>query len=311
MFLSIIIPCYNEQEVIRETHRRVAGLIEQWMGEGLIEQCETIYVDDGSSDDTLRILQELAAQDQNVKVLSFSGNFGHQPALLAGMHHAQGDAAVSLDADLQDPPEAIGQMLQRVAEGYEMVYGVRGSRRTDSFFKRATARMFYRLMRWLKVPVVFDHADYRMVTRPVLEALKEYKEVNLFLRGMFPQMGFKSCRVKFDRQERLAGQTKYPLRKMISFAIQGITSFSYFPLRIAFFLGAIVFTISIVMAIWVLVTVAMGKSMHGWASTVLPLYLFGGLQMILIGILGEYIGKIYLEVKHRPPYLIGKKINFD
>ncbi len=311
MLLSIIIPCYNEQEVIRETHKQVAALIDQWCSEELIDECELIYVDDGSVDDTPTILRELAEHDKHVKIISFSGNFGHQSALLAGLHHARGDAAVSLDADLQDPPEAVGEMLQKVRAGYEIVYGVRESRDTDTFFKRTTARMFYGLMRGLKVPVVYDHADYRMLTRPVLEALKGFREVNLFLRGLFPLMGFKSCQVKFDRRERFAGQTKYPLGKMLSFAIQGITSFSYFPLRIAFFLGAIVFTISIVMAVWVLVTVAMGKSMHGWASTVLPLYLFGGLQMILIGILGEYIGKIYLEVKRRPTYIISRKINFD
>ncbi len=309
MKLSLVIPCYNESKVISETFNRVSTLAGQWRDESLISDYEFIFVDDGSTDDTFDQLNTFAQHDPRVKVLSFSNNFGHQPALLAGLHHATGDAAVSLDADLQDPPETIREMIQKVNDGAEIVYAVRSSRETDTVFKRTTARCFYRVMRFCKVPLLFDHADFRLMTRPVLEALKQFTEVNLFLRGMFPLMGFKSEIVYFKRQQRFAGETKYPLGKMVSFAIQGITSFSYFPLRISFFLGLAIFVLSILFTVYALVSVALGRTVPGWASIVIPLYLFGGLQFIILGIIGEYIGRIYQEVKRRPVYIIREKIN--
>lgn len=311
MKLSIVIPCYNESKVISETFSRISALAGRWRDESLISDYELIFVDDGSTDDTFDQLNTFAQHDPRVKVLSFSNNFGHQPALLAGLHHATGDAAVSLDADLQDPPETIREMIQKVNDGAEIVYAVRSCRETDTAFKRITARCFYRVMRFCKVPLLFDHADFRLMTRPVLEALKQFSEVNLFLRGMFPLMGFKSEIVYFKRQERFAGETKYPLRKMVSFAIQGITSFSYFPLRISFFLGLAIFLLSILFTMYALVSVALGHTVPGWASIVIPLYLFGGLQFIILGIIGEYIGRIYQEVKRRPTYIIREKINLS
>jgi glycosyltransferase involved in cell wall biosynthesis len=310
MKLSIVIPCFNEQEVIRKTNGRLLGLLEGFYANGVIRRHEIIYVDDGSRDATLSILKELAEKDSNIKVISFTRNFGHQCALSAGLHHATGDVTVSMDADLQDPPEAIEEMIRQYQSGYDIVYGVRRNRDKDTLFKRNTARLFYRFMRKMGVDLVENHADFRLLSKPVLEAFRDYTEVNRFLRGMFPLMGFRRSIVEYERVERFAGETKYPLKRMVSFAIEGITSFSYLPLRVASILGLAISLVAFFLIVWVIAVKFLGLAVPGWASTVLPIYLLGGIQLVVLGIIGEYIGKIYVEVKRRPLYLIKETVNF-
>lgn len=310
MKLSMIIPCYNEEEVIQETNKRLGALINVLYSKAIIKEHEIIYIDDGSQDNTLTILRRLASIDKNIKVIAFSNNFGHQSALTAGLHHASGDVSISLDADLQDPPEVVEEMLIKYQRGYDIVYGVRKSRNNDSFFKKITAQIFYKLLKTMGVNLIEDHADFRLVSRPVLNAFTSYTEVNRFLRGLFPLIGFKQCIVEYERKKRFSGQTKYPLKKMISLAIEGITSFSYVPLRIVAVLGFMTAVITIFLILWVFIIKFLGKAIPGWASTVLPIYLFGGIQLMFLGILGEYIGKIYMETKKRPIYLIKEKLNF-
>ncbi|MCG6553368.1 MAG: glycosyltransferase family 2 protein [Candidatus Magnetominusculus sp. LBB02] len=311
MKLSVVIPCFNEEQVIDEVYGRLKILLNSYIEKQLIDDYEVIYVDDGSSDGTLSALKRLAASDKQIKAISFSGNFGHQPALTAGLHHAEGDMAVSLDADLQDPPEIIEQMIIRCRAGADIVYGVRQDRKDDTFFKRTTAVAFYKFMTLMGVNIIYNHADYRMLSRPALEAFKTYGEVNRFLRGMFPAMGFKHSVVTYKRERRFAGTTKYPLKKMVSFAVEGITSFTNFPLRLASVLGFINFAAAAVLGLWAIATKLKGGAVPGWASIVLPIYLFGGIQLMFIGILSEYVGKIYMEVKHRPLFIIREKYNFD
>ena len=311
MYLSIVVPCYNEQEVIHITHKKLSNLLNRWKSKKLIDQYEIIYVNDGSNDKTLSYLKEISNKNSSHKILSFSGNFGHQAALSAGLHHAHGNAVVSLDADLQDPPEVIEEMIKKYNEGFEIIYGVRRSRKKDTMFKRLTAQTYYSFMKSMKVNLIYNHADFRLISKPVLNEFKKYNEINRFLRGIFPLLGFKQCIVEYEREERFAGVTKYPLKKMLSFAVEGITSFSFIPLRIASIIGFIVFLISIGMGIWALSRKLLGFVVPGWSSIVIPLYVFSGLQMCFLGIMGEYIGKIYKEVKNRPIYIVQEKINFD
>jgi glycosyltransferase involved in cell wall biosynthesis len=307
--LSVVIPCHNEQGVVEETHRRLSNLFADWKQQGKLRDGEIVFVDDGSRDDTLAILERLAAGDPAMRVVSLSRNFGHQAALVAGLAHAAGDAIVTIDADLQDPPEVIGDMLDRFREGYDVVYGVRSSRATDTVMKRATARGFYKFSRAMGVDLIYDHADYRMISRAVRHAFLQYQETNLFIRGIFPAMGFKHTSVTYDRAERFAGETKYPFRKMMAFALEGITSFSRKPLRIAFSIGVLVFVGSVAACVWAVIAKVTGRAIPGWLSTVLPLYVFMGLQMIFLGILGEYLGKVYMETKRRPRFLVRRLIN--
>lgn len=304
MKLSIVMPCWNEEEVVSFTAQTVCELAGQWVAKGLIDDYECLFVDDGSTDGTRALLASAAAGNPHIRVVHLSRNFGHQAAMLAGLHTADGDAVVTLDVDLQDPPEVIERMLEKVREGNDVVFGVRQSRQTDTFVKRVTARGCYRLMRALGVPALYDHADFRMATRRAVEALKQFREVNVFLRGIFPSLGFRTCVVTYDRAKRHAGTAKYTYRKLLGLAMQGVTSFSPVPLRLAFWLGAMVFVASLGMSGWVLASKLMGERVAGWASIALPLYLLGGIQMMLIGILGEYVGRIYMEIKHRPPYII-------
>ncbi|NLI83710.1 MAG: glycosyltransferase family 2 protein [Deltaproteobacteria bacterium] len=311
MKLSIVVPCYNEESVIGETAGRLVRLADGWISTGLISDFEILFVDDGSKDNTLAILKDLARQNPHIKMISFSGNFGHQAALSAGLHHAGGDAAVSLDADLQDPPEVIEEMLEKYREGCQIVYGVRKERPDDTAFKKYTAHAFYRLMALMGVNIVYNHADFRLLSRPVLDELKRFREVNRFLRGIIPTMGFEHAMVYYDRDRRFAGQTKYPLRRMLSFAVEGITSFSSVPLRIAAFLGLFIFFMSLLLSGWALTVYYAGETVPGWASTVLPIYFLGGIQLMFFGILGEYIAKVYMEVKGRPLYIIREKYNLE
>lgn len=311
MKLSIVIPCYNEEKVLQETSSRLITLISSWITRALINDYEIIYINDGSQDNTLTILKQLAANNKNIKVISFSGNFGHQAALTAGLHYASGDATVSMDADLQDPPEVIEEMLDKFHEGFDIVYGVRSTRGRDSYFKKLTAKGFYRLMKLIGVPLIYEHADFRLLSARAITEFKKYTEVNRFLRGIIPLMRFNNCVVEYERKERFAGHTKYPLKKMLIFAIEGITSLSLVPLRIASFIGLIMFLVSLLLSVWAFSVKIKGMALPGWASTVLPIYLLGGIQLMFLGIMGEYIGKIYLEVKKRPLFIIKETYNLE
>jgi len=309
--LSIVIPCYNEEKVLQETSSRLITLISSWITRALINDYEIIYINDGSQDNTLTILKQLAANNKNIKVISFSGNFGHQAALTAGLHYASGDATVSMDADLQDPPEVIEEMLDKFHEGFDIVYGVRSTRGRDNYFKKLTAKGFYRLMKLIGVPLIYEHADFRLLSARAITEFKKYTEVNRFLRGIIPLMRFNNCVVEYERKERFAGHTKYPLKKMLIFAIEGITSLSLVPLRIASFIGLIMFLVSLLLSVWAFSVKIKGMALPGWASTVLPIYLLGGIQLMFLGIMGEYIGKIYLEVKKRPLFIIKETYNLE
>ena len=267
-------------------------------------------MDDGSQDRTAELLAEATHAYQQFKVIHFSRNFGHQAALLAGYEFAKGDVIVSLDADLQDPPELIITMLEKLKEGYDIIYAARKSRGIDSWFKRMTADLFYWLMKKLGAEIISNHADFRMITRRVLNEFLKFNENNLFIRATFPMVGFPSCVVYYDRPERKAGKTKYPFRKMLEFAIDGLTSFSVVPLRICSLVGLFVSLLALLMLLWSLVVKIIGGALPGWTSTVAPLYLLGGVQLLFLGIVGEYIGKIYSEVKNRPRYIIQETVNF-
>ncbi len=309
MKLSVIVPVFNEEKVIETTHRRVLGILEGLLRRDLIDDYEIIYVDDGSKDATLTFLRNFSGESTRNKVLSFSRNFGHQSALAAGLINSSGDAVVSLDADLQDPPELIETMLEEYRKGHDIVYAVRRDRRTDSVFKRWTARLFYKTMKVMGADTIHDHADYRLVSKRVVEAYRGIKEVNIFLRGIFPYMGFAHALVYYDRQERVAGTTKYPLRKMMAFAWEGITSFSSIPLRLASIVGLAIFLSSVGLIAWAFYVKLIGKAIPGWSSVVIPVLFVGGLNVLLLGLVGEYVGKIYLEVKRRPLFIIKERYN--
>ncbi len=311
MKLSVVIPLFNEEAVIRTTHDTVIKTLARLTGKGMIDEYEIIFVDDGSRDRSLEILRGFAAESPRVKVISFSRNFGHQRALAAGILHSSGDAVVSLDADLQDPPELIGEMLEKNRLGNDIIYAVRKARTKDTLFKRATARFFYRLMQALGVDLIFDHADYRLISKKVVDAFRSIRESNIFLRGIFPYLGFNHEIVYYERQERYAGDTKYPLRKMLSFAWEGITSFSNVPLRLASLAGVVISVSSLVLVAWAFYEKFAGRTVPGWTSTVIPLFFIGGLNILFLGLIGEYIGKIYLEVKRRPLFLVKETHNLE
>lgn len=304
--LSIVVPCYNEQEVMPETNRRLMALLDRLVAAGLIADGSGVYyVDDGSRDSTWSLIQHLSTQERRVHGIKLSRNRGHQAALIAGLLTVPGDALVSIDADLQDDVEVIEKMVLEFTAGHEVVYGVRDSRATDTAFKRGTALAYYGLLRRMGVDLVHNHADFRLLGRRAVEALREYGEVNLFLRGIVPMIGYRAATVKYDRAERFAGVSKYPLRKMLAFAIEGITSLSVVPLRLITLLGFIVSAFSFVMIIFIVYgTLVMKAAIPGWASSVVPIYFLGGIQLLSIGILGEYVAKIYLETKRRPRFFI-------
>lgn len=304
--LSIVVPCYNEEAVLEETIRQISGVLDRLTAAGRISAHSRIYfVDDGSRDRTWAMIEQASRANSRVAGIKLARNRGHQNALLAGLFTARGDAIISLDADLQDDVNAVDEMVARYCEGADVVYGVRRSRDHDSVFKRTTAGWFYRAMRAVGVDLVSDHADYRLLSRRVVEHLKSFREVNLFLRGIIPLVGFQSARVYYDRGERHAGASKYPLRKMLSFAFDGLTSFSNFPLRMITLLGFVVFVFSLLISGWILyVALWTDDAVPGWASTALPMYFLGGIQLLCLGVMGEYIGKIYTEVKARPRYII-------
>lgn len=308
--LGLVIPCYNEEEVLPETTSRLIPLLARMRDEGLIAADSAIfYVDDGSRDRTWSMIEELSAEHPEVCGIKLSRNRGHQNALLCGLMTAPGDLLISVDADLQDDLDVIPQMVRHYRDGCEIVYGVRKRRDTDTFFKRATAEGYYKLMAAMKVDIVFNHADYRLLSRRALEALSEYREVNLFLRGLVRLLGYRSAIVEYDRAERFAGESKYPLRKMLSFAWQGITSFSTAPLRLITTLGFLVSFVSLALAVWALVIkLFVHKAFPGWASTVVPMYFLGGVQLLSLGVIGEYVAKIYMETKMRPRFHVESRL---
>jgi len=304
--LSIVVPCYNEEEVLPETVKQMSLLIDEMIEEKLIANNSSIwFVDDGSKDKTWQMISDYSTSNSKIKGVKLSRNKGHQNALLAGLETADGDLLVSIDADLQDDITVIREMVKEYYKGHDVVYGVRKVRTTDTVFKRTTAQGFYTLIQKLGVDVVYNHADFRLMSRRAIEALKEHKEVNLFLRGMIPLIGFSSTNVEYARTERFAGESKYPLKKMLALAVDGITSFSAYPLRLIAGLGFSIFLFSIFISLWVFYTLIFtGDAIPGWASSVLPMYLLGGIQLLSIGVVGEYVGKIYMESKNRPRYVI-------
>jgi polyisoprenyl-phosphate glycosyltransferase len=310
--LVVVIPCYNESQGITETASRLMAMLNDLAAKSKIDDRSFIYfVNDGSKDNTWELIERLHRDNDRIKGLKLARNFGHQNALLAGLLSIKdrADCAISMDADLQDDISAIEEFIDCYHQGYEIVYGVRRERTQDTLFKKYTAIVFYKIIRLLGVEVIYNHADYRLTSSQVLNALASFKEFNLFLRGLFPLIGFKSTSIYYDRGERFAGVSKYPIRKMISFALEGITSFSIIPLRIVTACGFIIFLLSILMSLSILYeTLIKHNTVPGWASTVLPIYFIGGLQLLGIGMLGEYIGKIYKEVKARPRFITETEI---
>lgn len=308
--LAIVVPCYNEQEVLPQTFDALTRVLSELMEQQKIsESSKVYYVDDGSRDNTWSQLREKASADPHVVAIKLSGNRGHQKALYAGLCETIEDAVVSIDADLQDGPENIIAMVDEYLNGHDVVYGVRSERKTDTFFKRFTAEGYYHLMRRMGVDLVFNHADFRLMSRRALNAFKGYPEANLFLRGIVRELGYPSSVVAYERQERAAGESKYPLRKMLSFAWEGITSFSTVPLRAITVLGFAAGLLSIVALFWVLATRMFTESaVPGWASILLPLLFIGSVQLLCLGILGEYLAKIYAEVKNRPKYHVEQRV---
>lgn len=305
--LSIIVPCYNEQEVLAETMEQLATKVEQMIHENIVSKnSKILFVDDGSIDNTWKLIYKASLSNELIKGLKLSKNAGHQNALLAGLFAAKdsSDCLISIDADLQDDIDAINEMVRKYMEGYEIVYGVRSSRESDTFFKRFTAEGFYKLMDKLGVKLIFNHADFRLMSRRAVKELEQFAECNMFLRGIVPLIGFNSANVYYDRKERLAGETKYPLKKMLAFAFDGITSFSVTPIRLVLLVGFLSFMISLLFGIYFLILKFFGKTELGWTSLITSIWLIGGLQLIAIGLVGEYIGKIYKETKRRPKYIV-------
>jgi len=305
--LYIIVPCYNEQQVLPETSRLLLEKIKSLIWAGRIsEKSRVVFVNDGSNDLTWQIIKKLHTASKYLCGIKLSKNFGHQNAVLAGLLAVKdkADMVISMDADLQDDINAVDAMVEKYHEGCEIVYAVRKGRKNDSFFKRFSAEVFYKVMKHLGANTIFNHADYRLMSKRAVEALAEFDEVNLFLRGIVPMLGFKSDFVYYERKERFAGESKYPLKKMIAFAFEGITSFSIRPIRMITLMGTLVFLASIAMLVYVLVSFFSGNAVAGWPSIVISVWGTGGLTLLSIGIVGEYIGKIYLESKKRPRFII-------
>ncbi len=304
--LSIVVPCYNEQAVLPETAIRLSAVLDDLVRSGKITfDSQVILVDDGSGDATWEVIRQQNTRDGRIRGLRLSANRGHQTALMAGLFAADGAAIVSIDADLQDDVRAIEEMIDAHHGGADIVYGVRKSRAADTGFKRNTAEWYYRLMARLGVKIIYNHADFRLMSRRAVEALKQYTEINLFLRGIVPLIGYRTATVYYARAARFAGESKYPLRKMLALALDGVTSFTAFPLRLIALLGVIVSVFSIGMIVWALwIKLFTSNALPGWASSVIPIYLLGGIQLFSIGVVGEYIAKIYAETKSRPRYFI-------
>jgi len=310
MKLNIVVPCYNEEAVLHETTKQLSQLVDDLIAKGKIQSCEILYVDDGSHDATWTLIEELQKSSTYVHGLKLAHNVGHQFALWAGLEYAaeRADAIISIDADLQDDIAVIEQMIDAYKDGCEVVYGVRKERKTDTVFKRWTALGFYSLMQKMGVNIVYNHADFRLTSQRATQELMRYPERNMFIRGMVRLLGFKTAEVYYDRKERFAGESKYPLTKMLNFAVDGITSFSIQPLRMIATIGFIVTVLSFVAAVYALVSYLCGSVVAGWTSMLISIWFIGGAILLSLGIIGEYIGKIYKEVKRRPRYHIEKTI---
>ena len=310
--LMVVIPCYNEEEVLPETSRRLVDKMAALVEKGLIAQdSRVLLVDDGSRDRTWELISALNRDNPLFEGVKLSRNRGHQNALLAGLMTAKGrcDMCISMDADLQDDMDAMDRFIEKYEQGCEVVYGVRNKRETDTVFKRETALMFYRLMKGLGVDITYNHADYRLMSNRALEALSQFGEVNLFLRGLAPLVGFQSDTVYYDRSERFAGESKYPFKKMLAFAIDGITSFSVKPLRLITTVGLVIFVVSLLMLLYTLISWIGGHAVLGWTSTLASIWMIGGIQLLSLGVIGEYVGKIYNEAKPRPRFIIDRYLN--
>lgn len=305
--LTIVVPCYNEEEILSYTISQLKGLLTEMVNENLISaHSKILFVDDGSQDRTWKLIFKETLNNGPIKGLKLSRNVGHQNALLAGMFTSkdESDCIVTIDADLQDDIFAMKEFVRKYREGYEIVYGVREKRDSDTFFKRTTAESFYKIIKSLGVELVYNHADFRLMSKRAVKELERFEEINLFLRGIVPLIGFKSTNVYYERKERIAGETKYPLKKMLSFAFDGITSFSMKPIRFVLFVGFASFFISLIFALYFLILKFFGNTELGWTSLITSIWLIGGLQLIAVGLVGEYVGKIYGEVKRRPKYTI-------
>lgn len=311
MNIAFIIPCFNEEKTLEETSRTLCAKFDRLLSSGLItSSSKLVFIDDGSTDFTWDLLKAFAEKDDRIKAIKLATNKGHQNALLAGLlsTYSNHDATISLDADLQDDIEVIDEMIREFSRGKEIVYGVRNDRDSDSFFKRLFAQSFYKLMSLFGAKTIYNHADFRLASKKAISHLNDFNEVNLYLRGIFPQIGLDYSYVHYSRKNRLSGESKYTIKKMVSFAINGLTSFSIAPLRIATLLGILSLSLTIVLTVWAFYSKATGNVIKGWSSTVLSIYFLGSIQLICIGILGEYIGKIYMEVKKRPRYIIEEEI---
>ena len=309
--IYLVLPCYNEEEVLYETSARLKTKMEQLISENKISKDSRVaFVDDGSKDKTWNIIEELKESNELFAGIKLSRNRGHQNTLLAGLMTVKDhcDAAISLDADLQDDINVIDKFIDKFIDGCDVVYGVRSDRKTDTVFKRTTAQGFYKVMKFLGVDIVYNHADYRLMSKRALEALGEFEEVNLFLRGIVPLIGYKSDVVLYERNERFAGESKYPLKKMLSFAFEGITSFSVKPIRLVLNIGILMFTTSLLFLLYFIALWLFGKTVEGWATIVVSIWMLGGVQLLCLGVIGEYIGKIYIETKKRPKFIIDKFI---
>lgn len=311
--LSIVVPCYNEEAALPETARRLIELLVDMRMRGEVDEASAVYfVDDGSSDRTWKIIEALSAADPLIHGIKLSRNCGHQNALLAGLFTAPGDAVISIDADLQDSPESMRAMLDAHRGGADVVYGVRRRRTADSLFKRFSAEGYYWLLGCLGAEIVFNHADYRLLSRRAIEALAQYGERNIFLRGIIPQLGFCSAIIYYDRTERMIGETKYPLRKMLAFALEGVTSFSAAPLRAITLFGLFVSILSFGGGVWALWERLVNEAgVPGWASTLVPMFFLGGIQLLSLGVIGEYVAKTYVESKKRPRYFIEREVGVE
>ncbi len=309
--LSLVIPVFNEEQTLPELDRRLKGFLSALPN--VRDDFEVVFVDDGSRDRSRELLLEMAAREPRYRVLAFSRNFGHQLAITAGVDRAEGEAVVVMDADLQDPPEVVGEMLTRFREGYDVVYGVRRKRHGETLFKRATAALFYRLMRAMTgVTIPLDAGDFRLMSRPVVLTLRALREQHRFVRGMVSWVGFRQIAVTYDREARFAGETKYPLSKMLRFAIDGITSFSVFPLRAATVLGVLAGCAAVLVGIWAVTVKFLGLgTVPGWTTIMFAVALGSSAQLLMTGVLGEYVGRIYEEIKRRPLYVVEREVNFE
>ena len=305
--LYIVVPCYNEEQIIRDSAVKLRAKLEDLIATGTIaDKSRILFVNDGSKDDTWKIISELCTGSELINGISLAHNKGHQNALLAGLMVAKenADIVISLDADLQDDIDAIDPMIEKYHEGCDIVYGVRNKREKDSFFKRFTAESFYKVMNLMGAETIYNHADYRLMSKRALDGLAQYREVNLFLRGIVPMLGYKTDCVYYERGERLAGESKYPLKKMIAFAMEGITSLSNKPIRYVLLLGALCALLGVGMAVYVIVSLVGGHATAGWASIMMSIWLLGGLLLMALGLIGEYVGKIYMETKRRPKFIL-------